>query len=725
MKVITDKASDLGGLLAAYSHMAQGFVYAADHGANVINLSAGGSVPSASLKAAVDYAFSKGVIVVTSGGNTNSETPSYPAAYPNIIAVGATNSVDRRAVPFTLMPNSGSSPGSQVAFVAPGDLIIGLSHLDPEALSISCGTSFSAPMVSGTVTLLLSINPHFSFEQVYGLLKAGARDQVGLPWEDTKGWDKYYGWGRIDAYRSLLAAYTNNSPPLSVAPGGVALYQTAGINRQPQAGYATGDSESGIVPYGLAVFSFRQNGVTVAEAGVPASPPTTAARIFVDFRSDTPGNTEGKVNTGIGIVNCGFSTANVVYTLRDLTGTILSSAQGTIDAGAHFAKFIDQIKEVAPDFSLPSDYKTTIRFGSLEIAGDQPLSILALRQTTNSRGEALFTTTPAADLTQPLTSAPIYFPQFADGGGYTPTLVLLNTSDKVEVGTFQILGDNGVPFAANPLGGTSDSRFQYSIPPGGTYRFQTDGIPTSPNVGWIRLKPDAGTSTPVGAGIFSYSSGGILVSEAGVPAASPTTHARVYVDLSGNHNTGLAVANPADTESAVTIKAFQSDGVTEAGAAQGDLRLAGKGHNARFATELISELPAGFAGVLDVQSASPFVALTIRSLINERSDFLLTTFPIADQNSLAPSPVIFPQIADGGGFVTQFILLGTGAPSSTVLRFHADDGSPLLVGLADARLPFTGKLAFIHFVKREPLGSTRHLAPVQTRVSVCRRAACA
>ncbi len=69
------------------------------------------------------------------------------------------------------------------------------------------------------------------------------------------------------------------------------------------------------------------------------------------------------------------------------------------------------------------------------------------------------------------------------------------------------------------------------------------------------------------------------------------------------------------------------------------------------------------------------------ALINERSDFLLTTFPIADLNQLAPSPIIFPQIADGGGYVAQFILLGTDAPSSTVLRFYADGGTPLLAGL--------------------------------------------
>jgi hypothetical protein len=55
--------------------------------------------------------------------------------------------------------------------------------------------------------------------------------------------------------------------------------------------------------------------------------------------------------------------------------------------------------------------------------------------------------------------------------------------------------------------------------------------------------PDAGTATPAGAGMFGYNPGNVLVTESGIPAAASTTHARVYVDLSEGHNTGLAIAN--------------------------------------------------------------------------------------------------------------------------------------------------------------------------------------
>jgi hypothetical protein len=155
---------------------------------------------------------------------------------------------------------------------------------------------------------------------------------------------------------------------------------------------------------------------------------------------------------------------------------------------------------------------------------------------------------------------------------------------------------------------------------------------------------------------------------------------RVYVDLSGGHDTGLAIANPTNANASITITAFQSDGVTGIGTSQGPLPLPANGYSAGFADQFIAGLPAGFTGVLDIVSSTPFAALTVRSLTNERGDFLLATFPTADMTLDAPSPIVFPQIADGGGYVTQFILIGTGGASSVTLNFYGEDGKPLAVG---------------------------------------------
>ncbi len=489
-------------------------------------------------------------------------------------------------------------------------------------------------------------------------------------------------------YYGGVWAYTEgrSSLGLTLSSGGAATANTIGSNGATQVGYAALTVKSGTDPYGTAVFSFRQNGVTVTETGVPASPPTTHARIFVDYRSDVdavPGHVEaGKIdiNTGIAVVNSGSQAANVTYTLRNTGGGLITSGAGTLAAGSHFSKFIDQFNQIAAGFALPADFPTAIQFASLEISSDQPLSIVALRMTANQRNDILYTTTPVVDLTQSLATGPIYFAQFADGGGYTSSLILLNTSDAAETGTLQILNNSGAPLVVNQVGDTADSSFSYSISSGGVFFFRTDGFPAEAGVGWVRVTPDAGTSTPVGSGVFGYNPVDVLVSESGVPAAVPTNHARVYVDLSGNHNTGLAIANIEAGSADIAVSAFEKDGVTAVGSSEGPLQLAGHGHAAKFADELIMDLPEDFTGVLDISSATPFAALTIRSLANERDDFLMTAFPIADMNSPAPSPVIFPQIADGDGYMSEFILLSPAGVADVTLSYFNEAGVPLEVG---------------------------------------------
>jgi hypothetical protein len=470
---------------------------------------------------------------------------------------------------------------------------------------------------------------------------------------------------------------------LAMNAGGAAACRTTGTSASARAGYAKLAVNSGSAPYGTAVFSLKQNGVTVTEAGVPAAPPATRARIFIDYRAAVtaiPGRSNSgaiDVNTGLGIVNYGAATANIIYTLRNLNGGTLAIGHGTLAAGKHIACFINQMKEIAAsDFDLPSNFQSAIQFGTMEIAGDQSLSIVALRGTTNQRREFLLTTTPVADLTKPLSTHPIFFPQFVNGGGYTTSLVLLNTSDQTETGTLQILDNNGAPLVVNQVGGTTGSSFTYSIPVGGAFHFQADGSPAEAKVGWARLTPSDLRSTPVGSGVFTYNPGAILVSESGVPSVIPTTHARIYADLSGNHNTGLAIANVESAAASITIRAFQMDGVSEAGSSWGPLPLVGYGHDAKYANQFIEGLPEGFRGVLDISSATPFAALTTRSFYNERNEFLMTTFPIADASQGAPSPIVFPQVADGGGYVTEFILIGASAAANTTPGFYDESGAP-------------------------------------------------
>ncbi len=487
-----------------------------------------------------------------------------------------------------------------------------------------------------------------------------------------------------DSY--TIAAKNRTKANLSVAGGGAADTATAGAASPLQSGYATTAIASGSAPYGNAVFSFARNGTTVSEAAVPASPPASASRIFVDCALRVASGPERlrtapvDIYTGIAVVNPGSAAANITYTLRSLDAEPLSVGHGTLAAGAQRARFLHQLQDLAPDFTLPPGFASTTRFGSLEISSDQPLSIAALRMTVNQRDDSLFTTVPVADLSRLPSSSTVFFPHVADGDGYVSTFILLNTSSSPQTGLLRFLTDTGSPLTIHQVGGTADSSFRYSIPPAGTFLFQTDGFSTSLLSGSLQLIPDSGSTSPVGAGIFSRTSNGFLVTESGIPSASPGTHARIHVDMTNGHDSGLAIASTSSSDLPVTLRAFQSDGSTAAGSQAITLTVPGNGHTAAFVRQWISGLPADFKGVLDISAPAPFAALTLRALTNSRQDFLITTFPIADWTRPAPAPVLFPHLADGDGYKTEFILLSAGDPAAATLSFFGQDGSPLAVG---------------------------------------------
>ncbi len=188
-----------------YSWWVNGIRFAADKGAKVLNMSVGGSGQSNALWDAIIYAHSKGAIVVACMMNTNNNVSYYPAAFPESIAVGAINNQGVRAVPFCFSTTSGSNFGSHLHVVAPGEQVSGYRNTDG-AVTNWCGTSQATPIVSGIVSLMLSVQPTLTFDEVRTILKNTAIDGVGPVSEDAPGWDMYYGWGRVNAAAAVQAA---------------------------------------------------------------------------------------------------------------------------------------------------------------------------------------------------------------------------------------------------------------------------------------------------------------------------------------------------------------------------------------------------------------------------------------------------------------------------------------------------------------------------------------
>ena len=180
----------------------KGIKFAADNGANVINMSLGGYGANPLLEDAVNYAASKGLVICASTGNDGREEIYYPAAYSECMAVGATNRSKVRA--------SYSNYGNEIDVVAPGgqgpsDWIWQVTyatagdHNSPFVPKGMDGTSMACPHVAGLAALIKSHNPTWTRMDIRTAIEKTCRD-LG-----TTGWDEETGWGFIDAAAALGA----------------------------------------------------------------------------------------------------------------------------------------------------------------------------------------------------------------------------------------------------------------------------------------------------------------------------------------------------------------------------------------------------------------------------------------------------------------------------------------------------------------------------------------
>jgi len=175
-----------GGTSFNMSVAAQGIRWAVDHGARIITVSFSetpGSSSDPSLAAAVAYAAQKGVLVLTSAGNTAGTGYTYPAADPGAYAVAGTSRYDKLS--------AWSTRGSWIHLAAPGCQLA----LSSQGVGVEpCGSSVSAPAVAGIAALMLSVNPSLSSTQLVSILEHTAKPVAGID------------GGRVDAYAAIRAA---------------------------------------------------------------------------------------------------------------------------------------------------------------------------------------------------------------------------------------------------------------------------------------------------------------------------------------------------------------------------------------------------------------------------------------------------------------------------------------------------------------------------------------
>jgi subtilisin family serine protease len=229
---VVDKSGDI-----SLQGEVQAIRWAADHGARVINLSLGGvrdplngslDTYSPLEQAAVEYAYSKGVVVVAAVGNgpQSPRTPwgyaDYPAALPHVIGVSAVR--QNGSVPIysnrDALYNDLAAPGDAIFSTIPTQLVEDrpecanepYSDCGPAEFQQGIGTSFAAPQVSAAAALLLGQDPQLAPDQVAWLLERSADDASALTGcaQCPAGRDQFTGWGTLDV-SSALAKLTDGT----------------------------------------------------------------------------------------------------------------------------------------------------------------------------------------------------------------------------------------------------------------------------------------------------------------------------------------------------------------------------------------------------------------------------------------------------------------------------------------------------------------------------------
>ncbi len=441
----------------------------------------------------------------------------------------------------------------------------------------------------------------------------------------------------------------------AIADRGAMSYTTNGSDALTTVGYARVQASGGsTTPAGFLMFRFRQGGVLVTEATVPAAQAVLSGRIYAEVA--------GAVNTGLAIANPNPTPATVNFYFTNLAGENFGSGSFTLPPNGQIARFLNE-----------SPYGVGSVQGTLTFSASIPVGVIALRGFTNERGEFLITTLPVAGLGT-AGSEDVFLPHYAEGGGWSTQVVLVNPTDTQISGSVQFLGQGG-------------STAAYSIAARSSQKIVTSGAGASIRVGAVRVTPTGGSVSPSGLSIFTYRNGGVTVSEAGVPVLRSGAAFRLYDEECGEYpgqiQTGIAIANPSTTASAtVALELTDMNGLPTG--MTSSITLGPSEQRAAFMKELpgFGGIPYPFHGVVRITTTAPsgVAVVGLRGRYNERGDFLVTT-AMPSNETIPPSngEGIFPHLADGGGYTTEFILFSgsAGQSASGNVAFYNQAGASM------------------------------------------------
>jgi len=280
-----------------------------------------------------------------------------------------------------------------------------------------------------------------------------------------------------------------------------------------------------------------------------------------------------------------------------------------------------------------------------------------------------------------------YIPQVAvgayDSGSYRTTFVFFNNTATAANVTLSLTNDGGTPMSVTIPGLGTNSTFTFTLGGASTRIIQTDSSGAA-RAGAAIISSDS----PIGvSGLYTvYAKDGSFVSEVGVNSATPMTSFIIPVQTSGTViSTGLALFNPATTDSSVTATLKNTDGTT-AGASTFTLKA--KNHIGVYLDQAPFSLPIGssFKGTLTIQSSVAISAMTLRQNTPSSTTLVYTSCPVVSTAS-ADKTFNLAHVVDGSGFKTTFMLFNFSTSTANVtLQIFKDDGTANPVTIPDLSL---------------------------------------
>ena len=280
------------------------------------------------------------------------------------------------------------------------------------------------------------------------------------------------------------------------------------------------------------------------------------------------------------------------------------------------------------------------------------------------------------------------FAQIAAGGGYQTTLTSINTGQTTADVTVTLARSDGSAF--DPIGSATAEPAHFNIKPMGGARLQA-ALPGDTVAGFARL----GSNIPIdGTALFKMVRNDLVVSEAGVGLSKPGKNFMIYIDNLGDALSGYAVANFGANPAGLTMTLRDASGTTRE---TKNFNLPAGRHFAEFAYQRFTAASVGFEGSIEFASDQNLAAVALR-YDNAAKDVFSTIPVLVDE----PGTIFyFPQVADGEGYRTNFMLLNpSGTPTSAKLEFLSSQGLPLA-------LPIGGVSKTSHDVPLSAKGAAR------------------